>query len=124
VAKTDVRDIVEALDISEEQADALITKYIRQDPNHPGRHEAWADSGTWGAPVRHLIPYLRVADADEVAQTYGLPVEAIFAAVAYYRRHRALFEARFLLEAEEDAQREEGIAAGWITNWRPVDRPD
>jgi hypothetical protein len=48
VAKTAVEDIVEALDISEDQAEALIAKYIRQDSNHPGRHEAWADSGTWG----------------------------------------------------------------------------
>jgi hypothetical protein len=120
VAETGVRDVVEKLEVSDDEAEALIAKYIRQDPNNPGRHEAWADFGASGAPVWHLIPYLRSADLAEVARSWSLPEEAVVAAIAYYRKHRDLFEAKFLLEAETNAQQEVGIAEGWITTWNPA----
>ncbi|MEA2511463.1 MAG: hypothetical protein QOF33_2572 [Thermomicrobiales bacterium] len=110
MAEITVRDLVEDLDVSDDEARELIEKYIRQDPNRPGRQEAWADIGTTGAPVWYLIPHLRAAGLAEVARDWGLPKEAVVAAVAYYRRHRDLFEAKFLLEAETDSQREGSLA--------------
>jgi hypothetical protein len=124
MAETSVRDIVEEFEISDDEADALIAKYIRQDPNHPGRHEAWADFGTSGASVWYLIPHVRSVGLVEVARDWRLPEEAVVAAIAYYRRHRDLFEAKFLLEAESSAQLDVGVNEGWITTWGPVRAAD
>jgi hypothetical protein len=115
MADTRVRDIVEDIEISDDDARVLIDRYIRQDPNHPGRHEAWADTGSDGAPIWHLILHLRSDGLDGVLRDRSLPKEAILAAIAYYQQHRDLFEAKLLLEAETDAQ--------WaVTGWQPVNR--
>ncbi|HKG24820.1 MAG TPA: hypothetical protein VKB09_04185 [Thermomicrobiales bacterium] len=120
MAETRVRDVVEELEISDDEAGRLIAKYIRQDPNHPGRHEAWADIGSDGAPVWHLILHLRGAGLDGVLRDRSLPEEAVLAAIAFYQQHRELFEAKLLLEAEKDSQWKAGRAEGWITDWQPV----
>lgn len=101
MALTGVRDIVEDLRISDAEADALIAKFIKQDPHRPGRHEAWVDAGGGGAQVWIIIPYLRVSGVPEIMRAYNLPAEAVHAAIAYYRRHRSLFDARILLNDEE-----------------------
>ncbi len=120
MADCGVRDVVEDLDISDGEAQSLIARIIRQDPSHPGRHEAWTDFGSTGAQVWHLIPHLRKAGLAEVARDWGLSEEMVLAAVAYYRQHRDLFDAKFLLEEEERSQFEVGIAEGWIAGWQPV----
>jgi uncharacterized protein (DUF433 family) len=51
-----------------------------------------------GVPVWALIGQLEAGgDLDQVAADYSLPREAVEAALAYYRRHRALIDARILL---------------------------
>jgi uncharacterized protein (DUF433 family) len=47
-----------------------------------------------------VISYLKGAEIPEVAAAYDVPEEAIVAAIAYYRRHRALIDARLLLQHE------------------------
>jgi len=77
--------------IAEEQ---LISRMIQTDPQHPGAEDARV-AGT-GVPVWALVAYLEAAhgDVQRVAEDYALPIEAVLAARAYYRQHRALIDAR------------------------------
>jgi uncharacterized protein (DUF433 family) len=52
-----------------------------------------------GVPVWALVGHLRAVgdDLDQVAADYELPREAVDAALAYYRHHKSLIEARLLL---------------------------
>ena len=52
-----------------------------------------------GVPVWALVGHLRAVgnDIDRVAADYELPPEAAEAALVYYRRHKALIDARLLL---------------------------
>ena len=77
----------------------LIKRYI--DPNwdrYPGGRADARLSDT-GVPVWALVGHLRaVGNAiDRVATDYELPREAVEAALAYYRRHKDLIDARLLL---------------------------
>ena len=79
--------------------DRLIERHI--DPNwdrYPGGR-ADARLRESGVPVWALIGHLRAVenDVDRVATDYELPREAVQAALAYYRRHKALIDARLLL---------------------------
>lgn len=83
----------------ESRDDRLIERHI--DPNwdrYPGRR-ADARLLDSGVPVWALIGQLEAGggDLDQVAADYNLPLEAVEAALAYYRRHRALIDARLLL---------------------------
>lgn len=103
MSETKVRDPVEDLEISDGEAERLIATYIAQHPNRSGRHEAHTVTGTGWAQVWALIPYLRTAGISEVAEAYGLSEESVIAAIAYYRKHRQLFDVKLLLHAEEEA---------------------
>jgi uncharacterized protein (DUF433 family) len=76
---------------------ALITQYIDTDPWGAGRDEARLRQ--YGTPVWALVAYMKVAQNDlkRVAEEYGLPLEAVEAAMGYYRQNRALIDARVLL---------------------------
>jgi uncharacterized protein (DUF433 family) len=72
----------------------LIARYIEQDPHKSGRDEArlvdhfvhvWALVGHY-----HAVD----CDVDRVAADYHLPREAVEAALAYYRRHKAIIDNR------------------------------
>lgn len=72
----------------------LIERWIEPNPHRPGRDEArlrdygvsiWALVGYWEAVGRDLA---------RVAHDYRLPEEAVRAALAYYRRSRAVIDAR------------------------------
>ena len=85
--------------------DALITAYIEADPNHPGADDVrlkhygvsvWAIVGYWKANGGNIA---RVADG------YGIPTEAVDAALAYYRRHQAAIENRLDANDPEAAER-------------------
>lgn len=72
----------------------LIDKYIELNPNRPGRAEARVVG--YAVPVWALVGYLEAVDGDvaQAAHDYRLPEEAVEAAVAYYRRHKTLIDAR------------------------------
>jgi uncharacterized protein (DUF433 family) len=79
--------------------DELIQCYIEPDADRPRPDEArlkdtgthvWAIIGHWYAAGRDIAP---------VAEDYGVPQEAVEAALAYYRRHRALIDARLRMNA-------------------------
>lgn len=72
----------------------LIDRYIAPARSGRGPEEATlSDSGT---AVWALIGYWEGAGGDEkqVAVDYELPVDAVRAALAYYRRHAAVINAR------------------------------
>ena len=85
--------------IDDATAEALIAKYIEQDPNRSGRHNSRLPD--FGVAVWALIGYLRGATIAETADAYGIPEEAMLAAVAYYQRHRDLIDAKLILLDED-----------------------
>lgn len=74
--------------------DQLIETFIKLSPSLPGVEEARIAG--YGVPVWALVAHSRAIGgaSEEVARDYGLPREAVDAALAYYRRHKAAFEAR------------------------------
>jgi hypothetical protein len=101
MAETKVRNVLDDLEISEDEADALIAQYIRGDPARHGRDRARTGSEEWTTPVWQVIAYLQAANIPTVAYEYDVSEEAVRAAIAYYRRHRALIDARILLQNEQ-----------------------
>ncbi len=74
--------------------DALIAAYIEPDPHHPGADDVrlkhygvsvWAIVGYWKANGR---------DSARVTAEYDIPIEAVEAALAYYRQHQAVIDNR------------------------------
>ena len=78
----------------------LIARYLEPNPHKPTLAEAWLKDS--GIPVWALIGALPGVDHDpeRLADLYGVPVEAVQAALAFYRRHRCLIDARL---AENEA---------------------
>jgi uncharacterized protein (DUF433 family) len=72
----------------------LIEKYIEPNPHRPGIAEARVVG--YGVSVWALVGYLEAVHGDvaRVANDYRLPREAVEAALAYYRRHKNLIDAR------------------------------
>lgn len=72
----------------------LITRYIEQHPRKLGVSEARLAGSK--VAVWALVGYLRMVDGDvdRVAADYDLPREAVDAALAYYRQHRAALDLR------------------------------
>ena len=77
--------------------DALIARYIASDPLNRGPADARVVDH--GGPVWNLIAHHRGTGGDlgQTAAAYGLEPEAVEAAIRYYCRHRALIDARILL---------------------------
>lgn len=72
----------------------FITRYIEANPQKSGRDEVRLKE--FGVSVWALIGYLQAVhgNIDQVAEDYGLPREAVEAAIAYYEQHRILIDAR------------------------------
>ncbi|MHB8647554.1 MAG: DUF433 domain-containing protein [Thermomicrobiales bacterium] len=83
------------------RADALIAKYIEPHPAKPGR--AFARVKMRGVPVWALVAFLAddFSNADEVANDYAIPREAVDAAIAYYQQSKAYIDAFLLLNRGE-----------------------
>lgn len=83
------------------RADELIAKYIEPHPAKPGLSNARLTTDRH-VPVWALIGHLGVVegDLDQVAHDYGVPREAVDAALAYYERHTAAIDARLVLNRE------------------------
>ena len=80
--------------------DALMERYIEPDPHRPGR--ANARLVDYGTHVWALIGHYKAVggDALQVAREYDLPLEAVEAALAYYRRHKKYIDATLLLNSD------------------------
>lgn len=74
--------------------DQLITKWIEPNPRRLGADEA--QLAHYGVSVWALVGYLSAMDWNvaAVARSFGLPPEAVEAAIAYYQRHRAIIDNR------------------------------
>lgn len=84
--------------------DALIEHYIEPNPNRPGLDEVRLKDS--GVAVWALIGYFQTpgADLERVAADYEVPVAAVEAAAAYYRRYKGLIDARIALNNLEVLQ--------------------
>jgi uncharacterized protein (DUF433 family) len=83
---------------AEREEGALIERHVAPDP--AGRGAPYARLTESGAPVWALVAYHQGdagGDVRLVAEGYGASVEAVRAALAYYRRHRAEIDAWLLL---------------------------
>ncbi|MBI4498192.1 MAG: DUF433 domain-containing protein [Chloroflexi bacterium] len=80
-------------------ADALIAKHIEPDPLRPGPDDVRLKPS--GVPVWAIVgQYLALdRDAAQVARDYGIPLEAVEAALAYYERHQAVINGRLAANA-------------------------
>ena len=81
------------------QDDTLIARYIEQNPHYPSLDAARLRK--YGVSVWSIIAHLHAVGGDvaHVAADYGLPCEAVEAALAYYRRHKDLIDARIAANA-------------------------
>jgi uncharacterized protein (DUF433 family) len=84
--------------LDEEQ---LIQRHVDPDwDRYPGGR-ADARLRDSGVPVWALVGHLRAIDndLDRAAADYEIPREALDAALAFYRRHKSLIDARLLLNS-------------------------
>lgn len=79
--------------------DELIQAFIELDPSLVGVEEARVAKD--GVPVWALVAHAQATGggSDQVSKDYDLPIQAVEAALAYYRRHRAAFDARIAANA-------------------------
>ena len=79
--------------------EALIDRWIEPNPHKRRVDEAWLKDSA--VPVWAIIGYLEAAsgDIEQVAVDYDVPREAVDAALAYYRRHGILIDARIAANA-------------------------
>jgi uncharacterized protein (DUF433 family) len=85
--------------VSIAEEDALIQEYIEPHPSRPGPADVRLRRDA--VPVWALVNYWRAAegDAQRVADDYGLTLEAVQAALAYYRRHPEVIDGRIAANA-------------------------
>lgn len=72
----------------------LITRWIEPNPNKPGPADAWVLPrcvSVWAVVQQLQLDYWNM---EFVADDYELPLEAVEAAAAYYKRHKAEVDAR------------------------------
>jgi uncharacterized protein (DUF433 family) len=78
----------------------LIAHYVEENPHRPGVADVRLVS-PYGVPVWAIVGYLDVVEGNlsQVAEDYLVPVEAVKAALAYYRQHKAVIDARISANA-------------------------
>ena len=76
------------------EEDTLITDYVELNPDKPGFDQARLKE--FGVAIWALVAYYQVVNGDlnQVAHDYEIPCEQVKAALAYYKRHRTLIDAR------------------------------
>ena len=81
------------------RTDDLIERFIEIDVHHPGAAGALLRAS--GVPVWVLVAQLPAADGsvEKLASEYDISIDAVHAALAYYRRHRKIIDARIALNA-------------------------
>jgi uncharacterized protein (DUF433 family) len=77
----------------------LIERHIEPDPHRPGIDDARLIE--FGVPVWALIGHYHAVaqDAAQVADDYAIPYSAMQAALAYYRLHKTVIDARIAANA-------------------------
>lgn len=77
----------------------LIRHYVEENPNRPGPADVRIVG--YGVSVWAIIGYLEAVNGDlgKAAEDYGLPREAVEAAVAYYNQNKAIVDARLAANA-------------------------
>jgi uncharacterized protein (DUF433 family) len=72
----------------------LISQHVERHPIKRGIADARLRE--FGTPIWALAGYYlgMGCDIERVAADYDLPIEAVVAALAYYRRHKAVIDAR------------------------------
>lgn len=80
-------------------ADDLIRDYVDADADEVPDGRAEARLRDYGIPIWALVGQWQALDqdAEEVAREYQIPLEAVEAALAYYRRYKKYIDARLLL---------------------------
>jgi len=81
-------------------ATELISRYIEPNPHHPGPADVRLKESC--VPVWAIIGHYQATgrDPEYVAASYEIPLEAVEAALAYYRQYQAVIEARLAANAE------------------------
>jgi|SRR5215217_167429 len=78
--------------------EALIARYIEPDEVFSTPDRAWvADSSFHVATIIRRLQE-RDGEIEEIAEHYELPADAVHAVLAFYERHKDLFDARIRLE--------------------------
>ena len=77
----------------------LITQHIETNPQRPAVSEARLVH--YGVPIWAIIGYLEAVHWDEsrAAEAYDVSIEAVQAAVAFYRLHKSDIDARLAANA-------------------------
>jgi uncharacterized protein (DUF433 family) len=77
----------------------LIDRYIEPNPHKPGEAEVRLRGS--GVSVWVIVDYWSSAgfDKQQVANDFDLPLEAVEAALAYYKVHKLLVDARIALNS-------------------------
>jgi uncharacterized protein (DUF433 family) len=85
--------------VHDDRLDKLIEQYIEPNPARPGKADARLAG--YGVSVWALVSYFEAAHGDvaRVAADYDVPREAVEAALAYYRRHKDVIDARRAVDA-------------------------
>lgn len=76
--------------------DELVARWIKPNPHKPRPAEAWVlphHVSVWAIILQLELDGWK---AETVAETFELPVEAVEAAIRYYRSHRSDVDARIL----------------------------
>ena len=84
------------------QDEQQIERYIELNPHKPWLAEAWLKD--YGIAVWALVGHLGAVDGDvdRVAADYEVPRAVVEAALAYYRRHKSLIDARIAANSTDE----------------------
>jgi uncharacterized protein (DUF433 family) len=84
---------------TEARDEEFVAQHI--DANPGGRGPAEARLAEYGTSVWAIVAYWNAVDQDAgvVARDFEVPLDAIEAALAYYRLHKDLIDARLLLNS-------------------------
>ncbi len=91
---TEERPIIHAT--RKHATNTLIERHIEPHPDPVKEGYAWYRLKERGVPVYAIIGSMTPTfdNADDVADAFGVSREAVDAAIAYYRRHKAAIDAR------------------------------
>ncbi len=83
-------------ELTTNETDALIARHIEPHPDPVKEGHAWYRLKERGVPVYAIIGSMLPTfdNADDVADAFAVSREAVDAAIAYYRQHKATIDSR------------------------------